>query len=136
MNTLHTLRPCLLLSALAFASLAGSGQVWAASAENSADASLERLFHTRQQRSILDELRRRNAHISGEQESDSIALQGIVRRSGGHSTVWINGRAHHDHAPVAAVGTRSAQVFVGDGKTRELKVGERLTLTPPGATQP
>lgn len=124
------LRPatCLLLPLIIGLNLPGAAQA------QDADAGLGRLFHSSQQRSILDELRRRNAQINPEQQAESISLQGIVRRSDGASTVWINGRAHHDRAPVAALGQRSARVFVGDGKTRELKVGEEIRLTPSGAT--
>lgn len=93
-------------------------------------ASLGRLFHTPQQRAVLDELRQRNARISREHVSDTLSVDGIVRRSSGQSTIWINGQPHSQHAPVASYGERSARVFVGKGKTVELKVGEQLTLTP------
>lgn len=125
---------CRTLLLLACLSLSGLSPASAADEPaQQADAALGRLFHSRQQRAIFDDLRRRNAHIGREQESDSIALQGIVRRSSGASTVWINGRAHHERAPVASVGARSARVFVGDGKTVELKVGERIELAPSAA---
>ncbi|GAB2888795.1 hypothetical protein GCM10027046_16580 [Uliginosibacterium flavum] len=124
----------LTLQAIACASLACCGYAWGQAAEAQpervSEQSLGRLFHTPQQRAVLDELRRRNARISHEQESDTIALQGIVRRSSGRSTVWINGQAHSSHAPVASYGERSARVFVGEGKTVELKVGEQIRLTP------
>ncbi|NSL56631.1 hypothetical protein [Uliginosibacterium aquaticum] len=131
---MNRVRPLLLSALLASLALFGTRPADAepvATAESSTQENgIGRLFHSRQQRAILDELRRRNARIGEEQESDSITLQGIVRRSGGQSTVWINGRAHHDRAPVAALGERSASVFVGEGKTRELKVGERIQLVP------
>ncbi len=119
-------------TALATVLTLGAGGAYAQTVAGSAQDSpgLGRLFFSRQQRAVLDELRRRNARIGEEQASDSIELEGIVRRSNGQSTVWINGRAHHDRAPVAALGVRSASVFVGEGKTRELKVGERVQLTP------
>lgn len=131
MKTASLALPCLLLSALV--SSAAPAQTQAS--PDTADASLGRLFHTSQQRSILDELRRRNAPINAAQQADQISLQGIVRRSTGHNTVWINGKPHHDSAPVAAIGKQSVRVFVGEGKTLELKVGERIELAPP-ATKP
>ena len=94
-----------------------------------AEAALGRLFHTQQQREILDELRRRNVSIDAPRSTEQIHLQGIVRRSSGRNTVWINGRTYFGGAPVASFGERSARVFLGEGKTAEIKVGERLDIS-------
>jgi hypothetical protein len=134
MNAARKPATLLALQAIIVASIVCWGDAWGQAVhvqpERFSEKGLGRLFHTSQQRAILDELRRRNARISHEQESDTVALQGIVRRSDGQSTVWINGQAHGEHAPVASYGERSARVFVGEGKTVELKVGEQIRLAP------
>lgn len=99
------------------------------------DQHLGRLFHSPQQRAVLDELRQRNSHINHDQHSDTIALQGIVRRSSGLSTIWINGQTYNTHAPVASFGERSARVFTGKDKTVELKVGEQIRLDASSASE-
>lgn len=96
-----------------------------------ADADLGRLFSTPQHRSQLDDLRRRNIPIARPQQAQTdanIALQGIVRRSSGHSTVWINGKTQQDKAPLQSLDNSKARVAVGEGKTQELKVGEQLQI--------
>ena len=140
MNTARQAALRLVLQAIAWASLACCGCAWGQAAEARPEPlsgqGIGRLFHSPQQRAVLDELRRRNARISREQQSDTVSLQGIVRRSGGHSTVWINGQPHNDRAPVASFNDRSARVFVGEGKTVELKVGEQIRLTPEAPAEP
>lgn len=130
----------LVLQAIACVSLVCCGCAWGQSAEarpeTLAEQGLGRLFRSPQQRAVLDELRRRHARIGHAQEADSVTLQGIVRRSSGRSTIWINGQPHHDRAPVASFGARSARVFVGAGKTVEVKVGEEVRLTPEPSPEP
>lgn len=130
----------LVLQAITCISLVCCGSAWGQAEEarqpGLSEQGLGRLFNTPQQREVLDELRRRHAHISREQTADSIALQGIVRRSSGRNTIWINGQPHTDHAPVARFGERSAHIFVGAGKTVELKVGEEVRLAPEPSTEP
>ncbi|MEC5399994.1 hypothetical protein [Uliginosibacterium sp. H1] len=122
-----------MLLPLALATLLGNPL---AHAQTPADDGLGRLFNTPQKRAILDELRSRNASVGPEQPMDEVRVDGIVRRSGGPSTVWINGRAYErGTAPVARVGERSVDVFVGDGKQREVKVGQSLRVTPPGSSE-
>lgn len=109
------------------------GQV--AHATEKFDDGLGRLFHSPAKRAILDQLRQRNARIAPEQKPDAYVLNGIVRRSNGPATVWINDTAFHDRYPVASLGTRSARMFAGNGKTVELKVGEELSIVPTGALE-
>ena len=108
--------------------LAWPGLAHAEAEKALSDQNLGRLFHSPQQRAVLDELRQRNARIDREQSSSTISLQGIVRRSSGRNTVWLNGQAHSSHIPVASFGDHSARVFVGKNKTVELKVGEQIQL--------
>lgn len=93
------------------------------------DDKLGRLFHTPQQRAVLDDLRSHNAKIRPGQDNSRVTLNGIVRRNGGASTVWINGVPYHDRQPLASWTTSSAKVFVGHGKTAEVKVGGEIVLT-------
>lgn len=98
--------------------------------------SLGRLFVTPQKRALLDELRRSNARIEPTQQLDSVRLDGIVRRSSGRQTVWINGQAYNDHAPVTRVDDSSARVITGSRQGLELKVGESSKLSTSQSSRP
>ncbi len=90
---------------------------------------LARLFNTPQRRAQLDELRRRNVPIQRPATTpvtQNIRLDGIVRRTNGPSTVWINGEMHQGKLPVQALEDSTVHVQAGDGRTRALNVGERL----------
>ena len=91
--------------------------------------SLGRLFLTPQKRVLLNELRRTNSRIEPTQQLDSVRLDGIVRRSSGKQTVFINGQAYNDRAPVTRIDERSARVISGNKNGVELKVGETAQLT-------
>lgn len=95
-----------------------------------AESNLGRLFLTPQKRDILDALRQNNAHLNPEETLDKVRLDGIVRRSSGKQTIWINGRPYSDHAPVSRSDERSARVITGSRKGVELKVGESTKLAP------
>jgi hypothetical protein len=95
------------------------------------DDDLGRLFRTPQRRAQLDEMRQRKIPIVTEQHSESLSLQGIVRRSSGRSTVWLNGQAHQDSKALAPSNSAEAKIPLGNGKSKVLKVGERLELTAP-----
>jgi hypothetical protein len=98
---------------------------------------LGRLFFTPEQRAALDE--RRKARVPDKPaavlvESPSTRLDGYVKRSGGKSTLFVNGEAIPEGAPtesMAIVPDRTrpdrATVEVGDSERRiPLKVGESL----------
>lgn len=92
---------------------------------------LERLFNTPQRRAQLDELRRRNVPIQRPATTpvtQNIRLDGIVRRTNGPSTVWINGEPHFGAPSVNSTSAATARVRFGEGKTVELKVGEQGKL--------
>lgn len=80
------MRPCL-AAALAAGALAVAGP---AAAEP-----LGRLFFSPEQRATLDRQRRGDASRPGP-EGTAMRLDGIVARSGGRTTVWINGRPRYD----------------------------------------
>jgi hypothetical protein len=120
------------LTACLLAALAASVSV----AAEGADQRLGRLFFTPQQRATLDAGRsiapakpRRAARPSGPSE---IRLDGIVTRSDGERTVWVNGRAYHNAAPsgVSVAPTADparARVQVRtDRRPVEMRVGQQL----------
>jgi hypothetical protein len=98
---------------------------------------LGRLFFTPEQRAALDA--RRKARVpdkpaaAPQAESPITRINGAVQRSGGKSTVWVNGEAVQEGAPapglpaprVASPGR--VQVPAGEGsRGYELRVGESL----------
>jgi hypothetical protein len=99
---------------------------------------LGRLFFTPDQRAALDA--RRKARVPDKPaaapvtESPVTRIDGAVRRSGGKSTVWVNGEtipegAQPDSAQVAPKSSSPSQVLIpaGEGGRRyDLRVGESL----------
>jgi hypothetical protein len=99
---------------------------------------LGRLFFTPEQRAALDA--RRKARVPDKPaatpvtESPLTRVDGAVRRSGGKSTVWINGEAipesaQGDAARVAPGATAPGRVSVPVGESSQrydLRVGETL----------
>jgi len=98
---------------------------------------LGRLFFTPEQRAALDE--RRKARVPDKPaavlvESPSTRLDGYVKRSGGNSTLFVNGEAIQDGTQaegMAIVPDRTApdraSIGVGEsGRRIPLKVGESL----------
>lgn len=119
---------CLLLGALLLAGVHG------AQAQE-----LGRLFFTPDQRAALDA--RRKARVPDKPaatpivESPLTRVDGAVRRSGGRSTVWVNGEAIQEGtpgeiprlAPGSGPGSGRVSVPVGEGAQRyDLRVGETL----------
>lgn len=95
---------------------------------------LGRLFFTPQQRSALDE--RRRARVPDKPAAAVVAapvtrVDGYVKRSGGPSTVWVNGDPLAESAPEAPridnARTPSVSITIGESGTRmRLKPGEQL----------
>ena len=99
---------------------------------------LQRLFFTPDQRAALDA--RRNARVPDTPaaapvvESPLTRVDGVVRRSGGKSTVWVNGETIPEGAPpgspkISPAGANPDQVSipVGEGaQPKDLRVGESL----------
>jgi uncharacterized protein YfaP (DUF2135 family) len=99
---------------------------------------LGRLFFTPEQRAALDA--RRKARVPDKPAAAPVAespvtrINGAVQRSGGKSTVWVNGEtipedAQTGGARVAPRGSNSARVSIpaGEGPQRyDLRVGESL----------
>lgn len=103
------------------------------SAEINWQTNLGRLFVSPQKRALLDELRRSNVRIGPAEQLDNVRLDGIVRRSSGKQTIWINGQSYTERAPVTRVDNNSARIISGSKTGVELKVGESARLTASGA---
>jgi hypothetical protein len=86
---------------------------------------LGRLFFTPQQRSQLEYARMRNTPAEGG-ASPVLTVNGIIQRSGGARTVWVNGVAQSERSNG---NTTSQSVSVpGKSKPVRLKVGEKILL--------
>jgi len=95
---------------------------------------LGRLFFTPEQRSMLDLARRTqpSAADTASEEYDGVTLNGIVVRSDGKGTAWINGRPQHSGAGAGyrvnggrAPTSASIPLPGAPGRVR-LKVGQTL----------
>lgn len=114
---------------------AGCFIAFAAAPALAAGQELGRLFFTPQQRVALDAGRRiattkpKGRTTSAKRPVREIRLDGIVTRSDGERTFWVNGRAYHNGQPsglrVTAVEPAAARIHVGESaKAIKLRVGE------------
>ncbi|MRR50503.1 MAG: hypothetical protein EG825_06250 [Rhodocyclaceae bacterium] len=94
---------------------------------------LGRLFMTPEIRSALERQRQLNIQEAQTLEGSTVTLNGVVTRSSGRRTVWINGQAQHDEATpsgvAAATGPRTpgrAVLTAGEEHPTELEVGETV----------
>jgi hypothetical protein len=92
---------------------------------------LGRLFFTPERRAALERQRQFNIQETKTLQGGTIRLDGIVRRSSGHSTVWVNGQAQHDRGRNAGVAVElpgrdaaEAKLSAGEEAPVKLKVGE------------
>lgn len=67
-----------------------------------AEQALGRLFFTPEKRAALERSRRLNLRQAQQMEGETLSLDGIVRRSDGSGTAWINGRPHYVADPATA----------------------------------
>jgi hypothetical protein len=120
---------CLLLMA------SGLSPVWAA------DASLGRLFFTPAERQALEDARRRNirAEVQAAEKPArppvrNVTVSGLVRRSDGESTVWVNGKpvdgTTADGLKVRVTAGQAAVILHEPerGRTVRLKVGQHADV--------
>ena len=84
------------------------------------DTKLGRLFLTPERRTVLEQQRRYNLQAQKTLEGASVRLDGVVVRSSGKKTVWINGHPQHDNSTDFGV---SARVAPGDAATAGLMTG-------------
>ena len=88
---------------------------------------LGRLFFTPEKRAALDRQRQLNLSQNREtlSENTPLTLNGIVRRSSGRGTNWVNGSAMED-----STGKRSDAISVKTpGGNPQLRVGDTLNQT-------
>jgi hypothetical protein len=91
--------------------------------------SLGRLFHTPEQRALLDNARKTMPmNAGGETQTPStpdFTLKGVVTRSDGKRSVWINGHLEQDTTPTRGLERNQAQVRLPSGEVK-LKVGQSI----------
>jgi hypothetical protein len=94
---------------------------------------LGRLFFTPERRAALERQRQFNIQETRTLQGGNMRLDGVVRRSSGHSTVWVNGQIQHDRNHNAGVFVElpghdagKARLSAGDEAAAELKVGESI----------
>jgi len=91
-----------------------------------------RLFFSADERDKLDQIRQKSGGASPT-ATDHVTLSGLVRRSGGKATVWINqAPQHEDETPSGIAVPDSAggvPLRLPSGKTVKLKVGQTLDIT-------
>ena len=90
---------------------------------------LGRLFHTPEQRALLD-LARKSTPLSASGEPDAasgqgLSVSGIVTRSDGKRSTWVNGRLEHDTAITNKQDRTQVWVKLPGGEVK-LKVGQSL----------
>ena len=94
---------------------------------------LGRLFFTPDKRATLERQRQLNIQEAQTLEGATMSLDGVVVRSSGKRTVWINSRAQHDQVAPAGVtaGIKARQpgqavLQAGEEVPVQLQVGETI----------
>lgn len=108
-------------------------------------APLGKLFLTPEKRQALERQRQYNLS-DDETDGDTLRLDGVVRRSSGYNSVWINQRMQPQARTSggAAADAASSPVELEQGRQIRLQVGEsvnrntqeRKNVLPPDAIQP
>jgi hypothetical protein len=95
---------------------------------------LGRLFFTPEKRAALERQRAFNIQEAQTLQGNTMSLDGVVYRSGGKSTVWINQQAQNENesartgvsAVVSPKSPGSALLAPGEEPPAQLKVGETI----------
>lgn len=89
-------------------------------ADSAFSANLGRLFYSPEERAALDAQRSQTAFVPGA-TGDTVTVNGLVTRSSGRSTTWINGVPRNENQS-------------GDGVEvlRREAAGGKVTVRPPG----
>lgn len=103
----------------------------------SAEETLGRLFFTPEQRQSLDRQRQMNIQTVRQASDDpTLTIDGMVTRSSGRRTAWVNGVAQHDGSTTSGVATFPSpgdpgRVTIGTGNIPEakMKVGQTFHQT-------
>lgn len=120
---------------LAAAILAGPGTADVVMAEE--DEALGRLFYTPQQRAALDANVRQvvSKPVQAEPLPPAMTLGGIVTRSDGQRTIWVDGQAYHHGEPgnvrvLTTLDDPGGAEFKIEGKRKRLPVRVGQSLDP------
>jgi hypothetical protein len=126
-----------MMRALKFAFVTVLGMAWAGTSP--AEEALGRLFFTPAQRAALDAGKKLATPKTGIPAPVAVRrpldLRGVVIRSDGQRTVWVNGRAYQDQSPEgvdirtnpAAPGNTEVRV-PGQALAARVKVGQQIDL--------
>ena len=95
---------------------------------------LGRLFYSPERRAALDRQRTLNIQTVRTEQGETLRLDGIVRRSSGKQTVWLNGRPQHESGEAESgvgVDVHPAQpgratIHAGEDSATRLRVGEAV----------
>src|SRR6185369_3922403 len=105
---------------------------------------LGRMFFTPAQRATLDNARKQNIRVEIGNENEqqpaaapvpqNVSVNGVIRRSDGKNTIWLNNRAVNEQQP----GSLNAAIGKGDNRVRlkvpesgrnlDLKVGQTVEI--------
>ena len=114
--------------------------LWLAWCAPLAAADLERMFYTRQERTLLDDMRENKLRSTAASEEPAapvpqhVIVNGLVRRSDGKNTVWLNNRATTERRgePISVTTNRNdnrVKLMVQEGgRTIDLKVGQSAEI--------
>ena len=109
-------------------------QTAAPPAESDDATAIKRLFFTAEKRATLDRQRTQNLQQIRSIQGATLNLDGVVQRSSGKSTVWINGQPQNENegarnGVIVSISPKkhgSAQITPGDEEALPMKVGETL----------
>ena len=115
-----------------------------AAANAAAAAQLERMFFTPAQRATLDNARKQNIRVEIGNDSEQqpstapvpqhVSVNGVIRRSDGKNTIWLNNRVVNEQHPGglgAALGKTDNRVRLNvpdGGRNVDLKVGQTVEI--------
>lgn len=92
-----------------------------------------RLFFSADERAKLDQMRQKSGGAISPTATDHVTLSGIVKRSGGKATVWINQAPQHEDDIPSGIAVHAAPdsaegvaLRLPSGKTVKLKAGQTL----------
>jgi len=125
---------CLALAGGAYAADALMSVTAQPAAEKAEIAPLGRLFFTPERRAALERQRLSNIQERQTLQGATMSLDGVVQRSSGKSTVWINGRPQNENdaartgvsAKVSGRSPGSAMLAPGEEAPARLSVGEAM----------
>jgi hypothetical protein len=100
----------------------------------SAPAPIQRLFFSAEKRATLDRQRTQNLQQIRSLQGATLNLDGMVQRSSGKSTVWINGHPQHENEAahngvnvyLSPKSPGRAQIAPVDESPTSMKVGETI----------